>query len=684
MVVELCSSYKNKNTDLMLDSILALFGGSGKKADKSAQVDQRQIFDLPQSRASTPPTGDVIEANQYADKGELENLGLTITSTVDAGPSLDTGVLVRRLHGDRVGFDITRVEALAPEGFKFSNQQRLWIGELVIPGERQRLRVPQILFETIRLYADLAIEVDSHLKSQGSDLAKLWARLSREGGYYDNLLYTLECLAEHYIVFHYDNKPIGNDANFSFGLLQERVGEAGILAVKGAIGRHLHQLPPVSPDTIEGLGLNDRGLKPVWWDKTGELRQVNKPAGRWLHLLNSLGHRSNVKFLDDEQMKFATVKIYFCVVQSLLKADAIEGVSQPKYLADLADGLKSADQSPHPAFNLYSEYDTEILTSIFKLVENAVRRSYYHRLGPQTLKAEKSLRQILGQQWFDQTKVLIKQHRLAELPKLPWSNSWKPALQRLEEVTTADNFRERLVEAKQLVKTWREADCRAEIYYGLSLIFAHHHPVAASFYFYKHSSSSAGQVKELTPQQRQQMFGSNQRWQSFKSLMEQKISMDETLWEAIKGLFPDTQRRQVVIDHSRQAEIRQQNDRTREVLEEYIGEVEEEVSSVVGSSVEMDSSESLSDIFETSESIGEGLVLDPNQLGVLRLFVDNNGSLTQQQLDSFARDRQIMPTSLMSQLNQLFIDHHDIDLIIRTGQVYQLDDAARSLIVHLI
>ena len=660
----------------MPNLLAALFGGLGRKSDDESQKVDRQLA-LGDNPAGSD--GDVIDAADYSAKSSVSGPG------VDLGNSISFEVNVSRGGDQWISFTPARIELLGGEGFRFNDRQSYWIKQLSIPYARKPLQTPQVLFETVRLYADLAITLDNHLRSGGGSLDKLWANLRQRSGYYDNIFYTLECIAECYVGLHYEGRTTASWVDFSFDLLRDRTDQAAVEAIRGVVASRLEQLPPASDETIERFGLNQHGSKPFWWDESGVLRTRDELSGRWLHMLYSLGNRGKVKFLADEEMKFATVMIYFATVKSLLEAE-IDGQPKPELLADMSTRLDWADESSHPALNVYSEYDTEILTAVFKMVEAGVRYSYRASAGIKTISVEKSLRQILGEPWLVLIHDSIKQHKAAQLPKLPWSNSWKPGLRAIEETIGRDNLKEKLAEAKQLVGRWTEPELLADIYYNLAEVFAPHHPVAASYYYYKHGTTRcfAGgrpRPKKLSEATRLKIFGSKQRWQSFESLLGRNMVEDQSIWQAIKGIFPQPGRR-IELDSDRQSEIQQLHSQTVAYLHEFVGGDMDDGLVEVDSRDQDQAVESLGDIFGDSGPSQQQI--DGQQLDLLRLFLDNNGCLEQGQLADFARLSGVLPGSLVTQLNRTLSDVYGVDPVTQLNQQYHLEDSTINLAKEII
>lgn len=617
--------------------------------------------------------GGVIDASQYAYRGDIhtDQLATHIEEVVEW-----------------INFKASDIEPLGGSDFRFNDRQRYWLELLRIPYKRQILRAPQVFFETLRLYTSLAIAVDEYLIRNKSSLNQLRLELNSKQGYYDNILYTLECISEYYVSVRYLESS-GLDVDFSMGLLDGHIGTKGVEAIKGLCVYYLSHISAPNDNTKQRLGLNDMGVYPFWWDSSGKLRTSYELKHRGLFLLKSLAPRSKIKLFQDEDIKLITVKLYFQTVDNLLQQrDNFKQQATRDYLGLLSKKLADADQQRYLIVNKDAK-DREVLTPLFKLIESCVRQACGSRstaLQSATIeKAKQAISNALGAEGLGYIESTIESYERSDWLRQLNLDAWKQDLKRIKNTLNRDNIAEKVHAANGVISAWADTGSINQIYHGLAQIFAKHHPVTALFYYYKYSLSSGVQADGGLDKSSKKILHSalktNKQRGLFQDLLHYNYGNDHEAFKAIHDICL-APRHKIRISSSKQKKIKEQHDESRQALVDFLGQ-----SADLGQNrehkAEHPSGESLNDIFADKQA-EQPAKLDRLHVKVLQLLMNNDNALSRGELDNFARQYKVFPSALIERINQFFYDHYSIHLIQRRQGIYSLSHMHLSTVKELV
>lgn len=97
-----------------------------------------------------------------------------------------------------------------------------WVELLEIPYERKVMENKQVKEETLIFYEKLCSHIDNELKIKKTALIEKVNKLKNENRYYNNILYTIYCIAEGHVTKFYSSKSYDN--SFSYQILEQNLG----------------------------------------------------------------------------------------------------------------------------------------------------------------------------------------------------------------------------------------------------------------------------------------------------------------------------------------------------------------------------------------------------------------------------------------------------------------------------
>ena len=265
-----------------------------------------------------------------------------------------------------LGFWVQLAKTAHKETINLTDDQRYWLHRVRLPYARKILYVPQVMLETVKLYATLAVVIDDYLKSeQRTSLAKILHRSEDSLPSYNNILYNLECVAEFTISLHYLNKLSIYNLNFSLDLLQDNLDQAASSLAIEVINANKATISAVTAETTRLLKLNTYGLQASWWDQSGYLRHTQKLSAVEQWLLDNNPPRQH-KLLQDETLKLATIQIYLLLNHYLRRHLSIK----PGYFRQLDSRLQQLEKLAYHQFLISDDQDKYILRNLWTLVVN--------------------------------------------------------------------------------------------------------------------------------------------------------------------------------------------------------------------------------------------------------------------------------------------------------------------------
>lgn len=243
-----------------------------------------------------------------------------------------------------------------------------WIKKLVLPYERSVMEVAQVKEETVSLYENLCNFIDKELRNNKSSLNKEVGRIETEGGYYNNILYTIYCISEGHVTKVYSGNYDYYNPELSYRILEENLGKN----LKDKVFNKAQELEEYisSPniETVKYFNLTETGLPIVWWDKDGSFRSGKEFSREELNILSITPPRGT-KVWELNEVKKQIVALYleiWKVISNGLDKDL-------KWKKKSKTTLK---EIIHGKYRYFEDYQNgRVLASLIKISENTIREA---------------------------------------------------------------------------------------------------------------------------------------------------------------------------------------------------------------------------------------------------------------------------------------------------------------------
>ena len=562
-----------------------------------------------------------------------------------------------------------------------SRPEQSWRDLLEIPYKRWILEVKQCEEETLKLYEDLANLVDEYLRKKGSSLISLKQKLDRSGGYYSNILYTLECIAEGEIEKYYRG-GWGYDNTFSYQLLRDHIDQLIVSQIKEYLRDRVKGISVPNANTIRELNLASNGMPYAWWDSTGEFREnldIEREDHYWLNEM----HYRQTKFLEMSQCRLETTKLYLGLLHELERFIQISKLNKggSNYLKRLFEKQVR-----------YSKSNQSFLKDIFKLCENAVRTVYpSSRLLNTDTEAERIKRRIgdVGTDFIlsklDELKEKVAQPTIDTMKELQGSNpnSWKSRFKEIIDSIDGQNIIKKFHETNTELNIFLQSKKIDEIYLFLCKGYSEHNKIISLYYYYNHCLV-ADNPSILSKNIQSILFTNEYMENEFQELIPHKFIGNDLL-DRIKDII--TPKRKIVsIDTEKVRKITQKHNTTVGKLSEFIGDENSDKGEQLVVDVTVDSS-TLGGIFggadDEEQDMNVDLEFDSTQLSLLELFISSENQLPEAKIEDFAARNNQLPNSLISSLNQVFYDTYEDTLIIKEDGTFMVEEEYISFIKNI-
>jgi TM2 domain-containing membrane protein YozV len=254
-----------------------------------------------------------------------------------------------------------------PKKSEFSNiYKNNWVKKLELPYERNIMEVEQVKEETLNFYEKLCDFIDRQLRNSKGSLNKEVRRIGAEGGYYNNILYTIYCISEGHVTKAYSGGYNYYDPEYSYKLLEEHLGTN--LKEKVFIKAQEFEKNISSPKegTLIYFNLTKNGLPRKWWDKDGELRTNREFSNKELNILNATPVRNTIVW-DIHSVNKQIIALYLEIWQIIsngLDSNLKWKKKNKNTLQNIIDGK----------YMYFADYENgKILSSLIKISENTIR-----------------------------------------------------------------------------------------------------------------------------------------------------------------------------------------------------------------------------------------------------------------------------------------------------------------------
>lgn len=574
-------------------------------------------------------------------------------------------------------FNFSSISSLF-SGTKSKPKEENWISQLEIPYKRWILNIKQCEEEVLRLFQDIAVFTDNYLQEKGTSLSQVKAKLDRSGGYYSNILYTLECIAEGEVEKYYRGRR-GYDNSFSYQLLGEHIDNHIVSKLKDYISERVTQLPEPNENTISSLGLSPNGMPRLWWDADGKLRESLDLERDDYYWLEKMQYRST-KFLDIKQCRVETTKLYLSLLSQLEESKDSSILNNPaqKYLNNLF--LRK---------DYYNESYSSFLKDIFKISENNVREVYP---GNRSLNIENELGRIkkrIGAEGLKLVKRLVNKLKKkvsapdeATLRILYGSNPniWKSQFKEITKSIDNENHIRLFQEVNVALKMYRDSEVTPDILYFLSKKFAEYNKILSLYYYYKYLNTEKT-PKDLGKKITKILYSNKTIEDGFKKLLSMNLNGNELI-DALKDLYTP-KRKEIKIDSKKVDLIKEKHSKTVDKLSEFIGEDEISLPDNLEDNKSGDSLDALFSIDEDADSPDFASELDSVQKSLLELFTKSNFKLKVDSVEAFAAKNNQLPKSLISRLNQTFYNSYEDNLITESNDNFAIEEEYISIIKNV-
>src|SRR5699024_8225918 len=108
------------------------------------------------------------------------------------------------------------------------------------------------------------------------------------------ILYTVYCISQGHVIKHYSRDEEINYSVFSYKILENHLGKDIRNKVFEVANDMESKLSVIGNETINYLGFNERGMRILWWDKDGYLRENFKYSELQIKLLFVTPPRSTI------------------------------------------------------------------------------------------------------------------------------------------------------------------------------------------------------------------------------------------------------------------------------------------------------------------------------------------------------------------------------------------------------
>lgn len=277
-----------------------------------------------------------------------------------------------------------------------------WIELLEIPYERKVMENKQVKEETLIFYEKLCSHIDNELKIKETALIEEVNKLKNENRYYNNILYTIYCIAEGHVTQFYSSKTYDN--SFSYQVLEQNLGSD----VKNFVYNRSLKLEKLisapNSETIEQFHLAKNGLPFEWWDGTGEIREKRIFTSQELDILKITPYRGT-KIWKLEKISLEILNVYFQIWRIIIKNFDCEYTWK---ITSRTNILKIINNQYS-----YNSRTSNFLGSLIKLAEDTVRRSLPRTSLTQELKMDQDIHRIrlfLPKEIYDQIDAATKEY----------------------------------------------------------------------------------------------------------------------------------------------------------------------------------------------------------------------------------------------------------------------------------
>ncbi|QNF31413.1 hypothetical protein HUW51_01225 (plasmid) [Adhaeribacter swui] len=417
-------------------------------------------------------------------------------------------------------------------------------------------------------------------------------------------------------------------------------------------------------------------------------------------LLNKLWNPGN-NFCGIEFCLIEVLKLYLVTINELENVCREGGTSLTGEFEIVSDivarkHFKYRKNSSNYKYSIESTTN-ELYILIFKHCENAVREHYGHKRKISTTAPYHAVPDVLTQ---IENRIVTRLNKI--LPNLLTvinppdeatetelniqnTSRWKTKFDEITYNFKGVDGKKFIEDIKQLGNLNQKNPSLENIYFEASKFIAKTDREAALilyvYYLYYDLQSVAFNNKQLTKTIQKSLFKTEGQLHDFESILKDLIidrDLDKALQSVPRLYIP--KRKKIQLNTEVIKEVQQLHSGTVELLNEYLQEEEDSVAVELTEKEGVENLEATEISFErllpqtvvTENLFVDGLILSGPQSDLLRLFSNNNFSLTQQDVESFSKSKGLMRSQLIDSINENCFDQLDDVLIEEDGDYFTI------------
>jgi hypothetical protein len=410
-----------------------------------------------------------------------------------------------------------------------------------------------------------------------------------------------------------------------------------------------------------------------------------------VEVLNFISYYSNT-FFDIKNCGTEIIKLFLALREELDLACKSEGSDLNSNLSDVADIIVTKQLKYRPNTESYKyaieTYKRVIYTAILKNCENSVREKYFHK---RKLNADL---EYINQEYKSEYETKILQRFHIYLPRLISSinlpdedteielysqntNRWKV---KFEELTAnyKNNPKEFVESVVSLGNLNKKNPSVENIFFEASKFISKSDKESALslyvHYLYHDLKSATFDNKQLTKTIQKSLFKTNEQLHDFEIIVSE-LMKDKDLEKALKSVSKvyEIKRKKIQLDTDSINEVQQQHSGTVKLLNEYLKDDYEDETSTIKTE-EINNEEIKIEITQKGNEVAHSaylsdIVFKPIQITALELFSKSNFSISQSELESFAKSKGVFKDQLIESINETCFDFLD-DVLIEEEDEY--------------
>lgn len=408
-------------------------------------------------------------------------------------------------------------------------------------------------------------------------------------------------------------------------------------------------------------------------------------------LLNKIWYPNN-NFITIEFCCNEVIKLYITIISLLKEKFKTEGTTFEEELINIADIIARKHYRYRTGSQNY-KYSidpsvTELYNTIFKYCENYVRDVYGHKRKLNTLLkySHEEITYVIHDKIVSKLDTILptltaniaKPDSATEL-ELNTQNTtrWKS---KFAEITanfsgTAGEFVEQMIVLGNANKKNPSVE---NIFFEASKFIAKQNKEAALklyvYYLYYDLKSATFDNKQLTKTVQKNLFDTNEQLQRFELLISELINdrnLDKAL-DAVTNVYA-IKRKKIQLDRTTIKEVEQLHSGTVELLNEYLRDDFEDDNNTIKAE-EINSEEIQLEITSKTKETEQSVYLthlsfNANHIAVLELFTKNSLSISQSEVEAFAKRNGIFKNQIIDHINEICYDTLD-DVLIEEDEDY--------------